>query len=177
MGFGFNVILIYVVIPLTIIFGIAGILSKNRIFVVTISLAWLIIMGLVLFVFIVRFFTEPKKLKKEDIYGEYVIDRDKYPGFQADWQYNNYRFEITKNNKFVFYETDKEIVKRIYKGNISFTESYVAPRIKLQVDSPRNHIIENEPTLYRRAFSFYYVFKSPKFGNVFFKKGYWRRID
>ncbi|MEZ4804727.1 MAG: hypothetical protein R2852_04385 [Bacteroidia bacterium] len=142
-----------------------------------IAIVWLLIIGLVLFVLTANFFTAPKSITKEDIYGEYVIDRDKYPGYQADWQYNHFRFEITKDNAFVFHETDKDKITKTYTGTVSFRESNVAPRITLHVDLPRNHIIENEPTLYRKAFSFYYVFKSPKFGNVFFTKGKWKPFE
>jgi hypothetical protein len=42
------------------------------------------------------------ELDKEDIYGNYVIDRDICSGKQADWQYNHYRFKITEENKNIF---------------------------------------------------------------------------
>ena len=85
-------------------------------------------------------------------------------------------FEITKKNEFLFYLTDKEKVTKMYRGNVKFLEAYKGPRIVLSVDTPRHHIIEDVPTLYRSIWSFYYVFPSPKFGNVFFTKGKWKPI-
>ncbi len=109
----------------------------------------------------------------DDIRGAYIIDRDQFPGKQADWQYNHFRFEITDDDRFVFYETDKEKIIHTYRGHIEYNETYKTPRIKLLFNNERHHIIADNPTLYRNTWSFYYVFHSEKFGNVFFKKGEW----
>jgi hypothetical protein len=139
------------------------------------ALIWMGIFGLILLVTIIHFLTGKKELERDDIYGEYIIDRSKFPGKQADWQYNHFRFEITKQNEFLFHLTDKEKILKTYKGKVTFLEAYSRPRIVLQVDTPGHHIIEDRPTLFRTVWSFYYVFNSPKFGNVFFTKGQWKQ--
>ncbi|NRF37488.1 hypothetical protein [Pedobacter foliorum] len=42
---------------------------------------------------------------------------------------------------------------------------------------PTHHIMDGDPTIYRDTWSFYLVFNSPKFGNMFFKKGAWEPLD
>ncbi len=115
-------------------------------------------------------FTTKMKVTKDKIYGEYVIDRNQFPGEQADWQYDNFKFKITKDNILHFsykvsndeYKTDLVSVK--------FLEHYYSDRLVIGKDSTRHHILVDNPTLYRGVWNFYYVFKSDKFGNVFFKK-------
>ena len=96
---------------------------------------------------------------------------------QADWQYNHFRFEITKEDELLFYITDNEKIIKTYKEEVRFKSDYSSPHILLKSDSSLHHIIEEPPTLYRHVWSFYYVFESPKFGNVFFKKGHWKPIE
>ncbi|QRR00195.1 hypothetical protein [Dyadobacter sandarakinus] len=42
--------------------------------------------------------------------------------------------------------------------------------------APTHHILMDNPTTYRETWSFYLVFDSPKFGNVFFTKGDWEPL-
>ncbi len=135
---------------------------------------WLGVGILCVLVTIISIVTTKKQLTKNDIYGEYIVDRTKFPGKQADWQYDHFRFEITKGNDFIFYKTEKVKVTTIYRGKISLLEGYTRPALVIHVDFPGHHIIEAKPTLFRTNWSFYYVFHSPKFGNVFFKKGHWK---
>ena len=175
-GFGFGLFFIIILIPLTGIMLLVWLITKNNAFGKLVGFIWLGILGLIILVMLGHFFTDKKKLTQDDIYGEYIIDRGKFRGTQADWQYNHFRFEITKKNEFLFYLKDKEKVTKMYRGNVKFLEAYKGPRIVLSVDTPRHHIIEDMPTLYRSVWSFYYVFHSPKFGNVFFTKGKWKPI-
>lgn len=121
---------------------------------------------------------------QKDIYGTYVIDKDKYPGEQANWQYKNFKFEITEDNKMIFqshiYDNywKQEIVDVSYApGYFDFNKNeYCNQRIRIHSNRNNHHIIRNNPTLYRKSFNrFYYVFESEKFGNVFFKKGTWEK--
>lgn len=161
------------IFPLTIILAIIWLLTKHKFFGYLIGILWTGIFGLYSF----SAFWTKKELEKDDIYGEYVIDRTKFSGKQADWQYEHFRFEITKDNDFIFYQTDNDRIIRTYKGKIEFLEAYNKPRIVLHMDKLRHHIIEDKPTLYRQVWTFYYVFNSPKFGNVFFTKGQWKPLD
>lgn len=122
-------------------------------------------------------FTKKKTVEKEDIYGNYIIDRDKCSGKQADWQYNHYRFKITEDNKIFFYITEKENIIKTIEGKVEFTDGGCSPHLKIQLDEPKFHILKENPALYREVWSFYYVFESEKYKNVFFTKGNWKSID
>jgi hypothetical protein len=136
-----------------------------------------IVVGLlILTLFLYNWLTSKKEIERSDIYGDYVIDRNKFSGFQADWQYEHFRYTILPNDSIYFYETDGEKIIKTHKGTVKFLSSYQRPRLVLQIDTPRHHIIESYPTLYREPWSFYYVFNSEKFGNVFFTKGKWKPI-
>jgi hypothetical protein len=120
-----------------------------------------------------NYFTGKMHVSKGDIYGSYVIDRDKFPGRNANWQYERFRFEIIEPDVFKFYKTyDGKIIKT-YTGKVEFTLDN-RPHIKLHMQYPDGdtcHVLRENPTLYREPFSFYYVFESPLFGNMFFTKG------
>lgn len=177
MGFGFNLLFIFVLAPLTLVFLVTWLISRKIIVVKTLGLIWLIVFGMIFLLEIFHFFTAKKELTRDDIYDSYIINRTKYPGKQADWQYDHFRFEITKDNKFIFYKTDRGKINKCCKGTVKFLAAYKVPRVLLDVDTPGYHIINDKPTLYRTTGSFYYVFHSPKFGNVFFKKGNWKPMD
>jgi hypothetical protein len=125
----------------------------------------------------------PMVLTQHDIYGEYVIDRSKFPGYQADWQYDNFRFKITSDNKMIFQSRTFGSYWKSDTLTVSYSsgyydldkEQYCNRKLRVHSDSNSHHIIREHPTLYRKSFNrFYYVFESEKFGNVFFKKGNWR---
>jgi hypothetical protein len=42
---------------------------------------------------------------------------------------------------------------------------------------PTHHILSSNPTTYRYPWDFHLVFYSPKFNNLYFKKGEWEAID
>lgn len=155
-------------------------IGKNKRIIRVILIGWGIFFGsvfaLIAFTSIINFFTEKKQLKRSDIYGSYVIDRSILPGKQADWQYNHYRFEITTQDSFKLYYMEKGHVTKTYKAKVNFLRGYEY-RLTLKADSPGYHLIDPMPTLYRRVFSFYYVFTSPSYHNVFFTKGDWKPID
>jgi len=123
-------------------------------------------------------------LTQQDIYGTYVIDKDRFPGKQADWQYENFRFKITDHNELIFesliYDNKwkADTVKVSYSSGYydEDKKEYCNQKLRVHSDSTSHHIIRDNPTLYRQNFSgFYYVFESEKFGNVFFKKGQWEK--
>lgn len=177
MGFGFNLFFVFILLPLAIILIILIIIKRSKFLTILLLSLLGVVFGIIIFSFIVRYFTDKRTLTVDDIYGEYVIDRDFFKGRQTDWQYDHYRLELTRQNRFKFYVTDNSKIVRTYKGSISFVDNYASPRIVFNPDSPRHHIIDLTPTLYRSPFSFYYVFYSPKFGNVFFTKGNWKPIE
>lgn len=116
-------------------------------------------------------------LDKEDYYGEYIINRKYFPGIQADWQYNTFRFEIRENDSIYFHVTEGEKILETFKGKVRFATPYNSTRLIINMPLPTHHIISDNPTTYRDVWDFYLVFKSHKFHNVFFTKGEWEPID
>ena len=126
---------------------------------------------------IISVLANKKVLNKSDFYGEYVIDRDYFPGKQADWQYNNFRFEINGNDSIFFYVTSGNKILKTYKGTISTLAPYKSARLVIKMQQPTHHILTTNPTIYREAWDFFLVFKSPKFMNMYFRKGKWKGIE
>lgn len=177
MGLGFGLLLFFT-LPLTLVFALGWLMSGKASWGKALAVVWSPVALLVLIDVVVSPFFSKMQLDQDDVYGHYVIDRSKYPGRQADWQYDHFRFEITPQHDFLFYQTEQEKIIRTFKGKISFAGgSYVSPRIVLHLDTPAHHILQDNPTLYRDIWSFYYVFRSPLFGNVFFKKGKWKPLQ
>jgi len=116
-------------------------------------------------------------LEKDDYYGTYVIDRAYFSGKQADWQYNHYRFEIKENDSIYFYVTDRERIVKTHTGVISTLDTYASARLVIKMNKPSHHIFTTYPTTYRSTWRFFLVFHSPKYNNMFFKKGKWKKID
>ena len=162
---------------ISIFLFILKLIFKRKIFT-TLNIAWwLFFVSIPFILMIISFFTSKTDIEKDDIVGNYVINRNKCSGKQADWQYNNYRFKITQDDKIYFYITNKEQIIKTVKGNVTYTHTSFSPHIKIEVEEPRFHILAENPTLYREIWSFYYVFESSKFGNMFFIKGDWEEID
>ena len=177
MGFGFNLFVIFVLLPLSVILLAVWIFSKNKIFGKTLGFIWLGIVGLIIFSLTAQILTAKKELKKKDYYGQYIIDRDFFPGKQANWQYENFRFEIKDDDKIYFYVTDKNKIVKTYIGTISTISPYGSERLVINMEQPTIHIMKTNPTIYRSAWSFYLVFHSDKFNNMYFKKGTWKPIN
>jgi hypothetical protein len=177
MGFGFNLFFAFILVPGTIILLLIWLLSKKQIFGKTLGTIWLGILGLVILSYIVKALTATKELKKKDYHGQYIVDRDFFPGKQANWQYNNFRFEIKDNDSIYFYVTQHAKVLKLYSGTITTTQSNNSQRLIMHMVQPTHHVMSSDPTTYRNAWGFYLVFHSPKFNNMFFKKGVWTPIE
>ena len=177
MGFGFNLFFVFILVPLTGILLVTWLLTRKKIFGKTLGLIWLGIFGLVFLSGIAQWLTAKTELKKKDYYGEYIVNRNYFPGRQADWQYDNFRFEIKENDSIFFYVTDKEKIVKTYRGTITTTKPYSSERLIINMEQPTHHIMTSNPTTYRSAWNFYLVFYSPKFNNVYFKKGKWKPLD
>lgn len=177
MGFGFNFFFIFILLPLTAILLLAWLITRQRSFGKALGLVWLGVIGLVVLSHIVQALTAKKKLEKEDYYGQYIIDRDFFPGEQADWQYNSFRFEIKENDSIYFHVTDKERIIKTFRGAITTVIPYSSARLVLDMQQPSHHILSYNPTTYRSTWSFYLVFYSPKFNNMYFRKGEWKPLN
>ena len=176
MGFGFNLFFAFVLIPLTLILLSIWLITKTKFIGKTLGAIWIGILCLVIVASLIQWLTSKTELKKNDFYGEYIINRNYFSGKQADWQYENFRFEIKNNDSIYFYITDKENVIKTYKGVISTIKPYNSERLRIHMQQPTHHILSKNPTIYRSSWSFYLVFNSQKFNNVYFKKGKWKSI-
>ncbi len=168
-------------LPATLGLLLLALLSGKGVYLKILAYLWvgLIGLGVVLFVIgqIRRTFTEKPLLTRADYYGSYLVDRTKFPGRQADWQYNHFRFTITADDKVAFHVTEQDSVIETYQGEISTVRPYSSERLVMQMEQPTHHILTTNPTVYRRPGGFYLVFYSPKFGNVFFTKGEWEPLE
>ncbi len=177
MGFGFSLLVLFILLPATAILLLLWMLSGRKEFGGALGLIWGGILALVLLSVILRPFTTQKKLSKKDFYGNYVVDRDFFPGRQADWQYNRFRFSIKKNDSIYLHVTDKRRILKTYRGHISTLDHYASARPVVEITPPTHHIVASSLTIYRSVWSFYLVFSSSKFGNVFFRKEKWKAIE
>jgi hypothetical protein len=159
-------------IGLLLLWGISG----KSFFGLVLGTIWAGLLGLGILFTIIGWFLADKGLAKEDYYGQYIINRSYFPGRQADWQYENYRFEIKENDSIYFYVTQKEKVVQTFKGTITTVKPGPSERLVLHLAQPTHHILTSDPTTYRSAHGFYLVFASPKYGNVFFKQGEWQPL-
>ncbi len=168
---------LFILAPLTGILLLAWWGTKNKIYGKIVGYFWLGLLGLFILGNIIRLLTDKKKLEKKDYYGEYIVDRGFFTGRQADWQYDNFRFAIKDNDSIYFYVTDKEIILKTFRGTISTVKPWSSERLVINMEQPTHHIMTSNPTTFRSAWSFYLVFYSPKFNNVYFKKGQWKQLD
>jgi hypothetical protein len=177
MGFGFNLLLIFVLVPLTAILLIVWAVTKKNIFGKALGIIWLAIIGLAIVSGITQKLNAKILLEKKDFYGQYIVDKSFFPGKQSDWQYKHLWFDIKNDDSIYFYAIDDTNNLTTYKGIITTIKRFSSERLNIHMIKPTHHILTSNPTIYRDTKSFYLVFNSPKFGNVFFKKGNWTQID
>ena len=177
MGFGFNLALIFIVLPITIILLFGGALTGKSEYLKGLGCIWIPILFMSLVSGIASLLPD-NVLKKEDYYGEYIIDRRFFPGKQADWQYNNFKIKITENDSIFLYTLAKGKFTLNCKGSITTVKPYNSARLMLNMQKPNHHITATNPTTYRKGWKkFYLVFESKKFYNMYFTKGEWKKID
>ncbi len=176
MGFGFNLLVVFVFLPFTAICLIIWLSTNRRPFIKSLAIAWAGILGLVLFSTLARALTSKVILNKEDYYGNYVVKRDYFSGKQADWQYSSFRFEIKRNDSIYFHVTHGAKIIKTFRGIVETPAAYRSKRLDITMQTPTHHIVTDDPTTYRGIWSFYLVFHSAKFGNVFFEKGDWKPL-
>ena len=106
--------------------------------------------------------------------GEYRIDRASWPGPQAEWQYAHYTLEIKPAGRLLLTECYDSVGCQTFAADFTWREAYRSPRISLTPTTERrHHILANDPILYRGTFSHRYVFRSSRYGNVFFRPARW----
>jgi hypothetical protein len=168
---------VYILFPISAILILLWLVTRRKMWIKAFVYIWSSIIFVAFLMYTIHWITKKTEPNIDAIRGKYVIDRNQFPGKQADWQYDHFQFEITDDDSFIFYETEKDKIVRTYRGKIEYSEYDNTPKIRLVFNGQRHHIIADNPTLYRNTWSFYYVFHSEKFNNVFFKKGEWEAHD
>jgi len=168
---------LFVLLPISVILFLLWIFTKKKIFGIGLLTMWGGLISLLLLSFILRPLWEKKILDKSDFYGKYVIDRNYFSGKQADWQYNHFQFEIKENDSIYFYVTEGKTINKTYKGKIATLTPYQSARLIVEMEKPTHHVLSTNPTIYREVWDFFMVFNSPKFNNMYFRKGEWKEID
>jgi hypothetical protein len=107
----------------------------------------------------------PVQPHREEIIGHYEIDRSRYPGKQADWQHATYSLQISQNSAVV--RDSRTKTKWEYPIIWYHQPDY---RWTFRDDGKRHHMLAEGPDLYRQRSGYHYVFKSPLYGDVFFRK-------
>ena len=177
MGAFLLLIVLFIFLVITVIMLITWAITKKKVYGKTILYFWAGIFTLYFCFYALHLINAKKVLEKKDFYGHYTIDRDYFSGKQADWQYNNFRFEIKENDSIYFYVTDGPKIIETYKGKISTLAPYKSARLVIRMEEPNHHILTTNPTIYRESWDFFMVFNSPKFSNMYFRKGKWKEID
>lgn len=177
MFLGLKLLVLLVVSPLIIGLFLYGLKKKSEFIGKTILSFYGVVAVSIILMSTIGILRQKIVLDKSDFYGEYVIDRSYFAGKQANWQYNNFRFEILKNDSIYFYVTDGKKIIETYKGKISTVAPYKSARLAIKMENPSHHILSTNPTIYRASWDFFMVFKSPKFNNVYFRKGEWEIVE
>ena len=73
---------------------------------------------LALLISIYKWFERPISLTKKQIIGGYRIDKNFYPGKNANWQYDHYRFTITQSDSIYLYVTGNDSMTKIYRSKL-----------------------------------------------------------
>lgn len=169
MGFGFNLFGFPILILVTVGLIIYFFATKEKIALKILGGLWGLTFGVFILGSIADHYRTPIRLTKQKIVGEYRIDTTFFPGKNANWQFNHYKFYITDKDSILFVVMKENGIPRaIYKHRIKYSDG--PPDMWSIVADSTHHIIRNQPTLYRGHDKFYYVFESDKFGNMFFRK-------
>lgn len=142
--------------------------ERDRTYLQSIAVLWMVPFGLISVLVFSSWFFGLTNVDKEKIIGKYAVDERFYPGSNADWQKKHYRFEVRPNDTFVFFERLADGSEKEYTGRIKWANERVE-KWSISMDSP-HHVVPKHPVLFREQFGFYYVFKTKKFGNMFFRK-------
>jgi energy-coupling factor transporter transmembrane protein EcfT len=104
------------------------------------------------------------KPTRGEILGDYRVDRNFYPGEQADWQHEIYSLKITED----WVEVKDARTEKVWREEIDWV-AWSEYRWRFQSE-PRHHMIRGGPAIVREKLGYYYYFESPLYGVVRFRK-------
>ncbi|NQZ90183.1 MAG: hypothetical protein HRT54_21685 [Colwellia sp.] len=142
--------------------------TKNKQFLYKFSVLWLTPICFISLLMLFAWFNGLTHVDKQRIVGSYEVDTKFYPGKNANWQKEHFRFEITEDNKFYLFVRLADKSENVYQGYVKWANE-TPEKWSITMDNPY-HIIDKHPVLYRSKFDYYYVFRTQKFGNMFFSK-------
>ncbi len=169
MGFGFNIIVLPLALLLTLVFGLLLLFTGRKFFLYALGGVWLPVLTLMGLATVSDTLSRPLALRRPDIPGEYRIDRQFFPGPDADWQYAHYRFVLTRDDSLLFYVTDGTGRVHVHRGTVEF-HSGEPPALWRYTLQPPHHVLSGSPLLVRSHTDFYYVLHSSLYQNMFFRK-------
>ncbi|MBQ0786552.1 MAG: hypothetical protein KBT69_03570 [Oceanihabitans sp.] len=132
MFVGLKILFLLLISPIIIGFFFYGLKRKTKpigkiiLAMYTIGFSYIVIMS------IIGNLSQKKALEKSDFYGKYIVDRNYFSGKQTDWQYDNFRFEIKKNDSIYLYITDGKIINETFKSKISTVAPYKSARLVIK---------------------------------------------
>jgi len=142
--------------------------TKNKTHLFTALKIWLIPASVISILLTLGWLSGLTQVDKLKIIGTYEVDSDFYPGANADWQKRHFRFQIKKDGTFILFSRLADNSEKQYIGSVTWANE-ATEKWSVKMKNP-HHVIDNHPVLYRERFGFYYVFRSQRFGNVFFRK-------
>lgn len=119
---------------------------------------------------LVRWLNSDVKLSHGDFHGDYVIDRDYFPGPNAQWQYEHYKFTIRQDDSLFFYVMAGDSVKSVFKGKMNVSTAYASARITFDMHQPVHHVFTEQPLIVRSCWGFNIVLYSPFYNHMYFEK-------
>ena len=127
---------------------------------------------LVVVFFTIGWITSPMEVDHSDVIGNYKVDKNMFAGPDADWQHEHFLMTITPEDTLILRSLDGEGNWHSFKRRIIPVRGVYSDlwHFETEGDTAEHHILMNTPTLHRQQWSFYYSFRSPRFGTVFFRK-------
>ena len=143
---------------------------KNReiVHLKRIAIIWLTPISFILVLIFLSWMSSLTSVDRAKIIGSYAVDDNFYPGENAVWQKKHYRFEVRPDDTFVLFERLGDGSDRPYFGKITWANEAIE-KWSITMEIP-HHVVDEHPVLYRERFGFYYVFRTKKFGNMFYRK-------
>ena len=121
----------------------------------------------------VSWWNSPTTPSRGEILGKYEIDQSFHPGKNAEWQDQTYSMTI-RRNELTLHDSR---TSTIWRYPIEWSGTKGSFLWGFADDEIRHHLVRNGPTLYRHKFHHTYVFTSPLYGEVRFRRklkgGFW----
>ncbi|HEX2616684.1 MAG TPA: hypothetical protein VHL57_04025 [Flavobacteriales bacterium] len=130
------------------------------------------LIGLFVLLGLFQVWAAPTTVERDDVIGTYRVDKTMFAGEEANWQHDHFRLTITESDTVILESMDLNGQWHTFTRRIRPVlghRSYLW-RFPTEGDDCVHHVLANTPTLHREQFGFYYTFRSPRFGNMFFRK-------